>query len=133
MPLQFNFFHFNLERCLSQLHTCTFFVHIGSCRMAMKGEVIVDLVMTMFKKLIKTKVIVKRNVNYMLNFIYSYDIPQRNERYQRRSLESDKKTRRHRKHRNDTRDCDTNGGGSLRIKEFGVGQKKVGFLFIILL
>lgn len=98
--------------------------------MAMKGEIIVDLVMTMFKKLIKTKVIVKRNVNYMLNFIYSYDIPQRNERYQRRSLESDKKSRRHRKHRNDTRDYETNGGGgSLRIKEFGVGQKKVGIIF----
>lgn len=97
--------------------------------MAMKGEIIVDLVMTMFKKLIKTKVIVKRNVNYMLNFIYSYDIPQRNERYQRRSLESDKKSRRHRKHRNDTRDAETNGGGSLRIKEFGVGQKKVGLFF----
>lgn len=94
--------------------------------MAMKGEIVVDFVMTMFKKLIKTKLIVKRNVNYMLNFIYSYDIPQRNERYQRRSLESDKKSRRHRKHRNDVRDYDSNnGGGSLRIKDFGVGQKKV--------
>lgn len=89
--------------------------------MAMKGEVFVDLVITMFKKLTKTKLIVKRNVNYMLNFIYSYDIPQRNERYQRRSLESEKKARRHRKHRNDA----NGGGGSLRIKEFGVGQKKV--------
>lgn len=92
----------------------------------MKGEIFVDLVVTMFKKFIKTKLIVKRNVNYMLNFIYSYDIPQRSER-QRRSLENDKKTRRHRKHRNDVRDYDTNcGGGSLRIKDFGVGQKKVG-------
>jgi hypothetical protein len=95
--------------------------------MAMKSEIVVDFVMTMFKKLTKTKLMVKRNVNYMLNLIYSYDIPQRNERYQRRSLESDKKSRRHRKHRNDVRDYDNNNnaGGSLRIKDFGVGQKKV--------
>lgn len=98
----------------------------------MKGEIVVDFVMTMFKKLIKTKLMVKRNVNYMLNLIYSYDIPQRsNERYQRRSLESDKKSRRHRKHRNDVRDYDNNNaGGSLRIKDFGVGQKKVSESFI---
>lgn len=105
--------------------------------MAMKGEIVVDLVLTMFKKLIKTKLVVKRNVNYMLNLIYSYDIPQRNERYQRRSLESDKKSRRHRKHRNDVRDYDSNNnnnnaGGSLRIKDFGVGQKKVSQFFLLI-
>jgi hypothetical protein len=96
----------------------------------MKGDALVDLVMSMFKKLTKTKLMVKRNVNYMLNFIYSYDIPQRNERYQRRSLESDKKARRHRKHRNDVRDYEVNGGGSLRIKDFGVQQKKVSEFFV---
>ena len=79
--------------------------------------------MTMFKKYVKTKLMVKKNVNFMINLISSYDIPQR---YQRRSLESDKKSRRHRKHRNDVRDHEINGGGSLRIKDFGVGQKKVG-------
>ncbi|KAL7024560.1 hypothetical protein ACKWTF_013107 [Chironomus riparius] len=53
-----------------------------------------------------------------------YDIPHRNERYQRRSLENDKKlSRRHRKHRNDTRDQEVIGG-SMKNNKDGVGQKK---------
>lgn len=99
----------------------------------MKGEIFVDFMKTMFKKLIKTKVIVKRNVNFMLNFIYSYDIP-RNERYQRRSIENDKKIlRRHRKHRNDARDNDVINGGIGSMKSShkdGVGHKKVSLLLL---
>jgi hypothetical protein len=88
--------------------------------MAMKGEIFVEFIKTMFKKLIKTKVIVKKNVNFMLNLFYSYDIPHRNERYPRRSLENgDKKlaSRRNRKtHRSD-----------------GVVNKKVSNNYLLLL
>jgi hypothetical protein len=94
--------------------------------MAMKGELLVDLLKNMFKKLTKTKVIVKRNVNFMLNLFYSYDIPHRNERYQRRSIESDKKLlRRHRKHRNDARDNDVISGSMKTSQKDGAGHKKV--------
>lgn len=100
-----------------------------SAHETMKGEILVDFMKTMFKKLIKTKIVVKRNVNFMLNLFYSYDIPHRNERYQRRSLENDKKlSRRHRKHRNDTRDQDVNDG-SMKNNKDGVGQKKVSVDF----
>lgn len=93
--------------------------------MAMKGEIFVDFMKAMFKKLIKTKIVVKRNVNFMLNLFYSYDIPHRSERYQRRSLENDKKlSRRHRKHR-DTRDQEVIGGSMKNSNKDGVGQKKV--------
>jgi hypothetical protein len=113
---------------MPQLHSSTFIVHV-SRSMAMKGELFVDFLKTMFKKLTKTKVIVRRNVNFMLNLFYSYDIPHRHERYQRRSIESDKKLlRRHRKHRNDTRDVNEviSGGGSMKTSQKdGVGHKKV--------
>ncbi|KAG5672769.1 hypothetical protein PVAND_002865 [Polypedilum vanderplanki] len=61
-----------------------------------------------------------------------YDIPHRNERYQRRSIESDKKLlRRHRKHRNDTRDNNDviSGSGSMKnSQKDGVGHKKVSII-----
>lgn len=69
----------------------------------MKSEIVVELLKIMFRKFIKTKIIVCQNVNFMLNLLNSYDGSRRRRdrskrSHRRQSLEPEsKQQRRHRK------------------------------------
>lgn len=64
--------------------------------MAMKSEIVEDLLKIMFRKFSKTKIIVFQNVNFMLNLLNSYD-GSRRRRHRQQSHNSDQQSRRHRK------------------------------------
>ena len=72
-------------------------------RITMKSEIVVELLKIMFRKFIKTKIIVCQNVNFMFNLLNSYDGSRRRRDRSKRShfrqspeIDS-KQQRRHRK------------------------------------
>lgn len=72
-------------------------------RMAMKSEIVIQLLKIMLRKFLKTKIIVCQNVYFMINFLNSYDGSRRRRDRSKRSHhgqspENDvKQQRRHRK------------------------------------
>lgn len=83
--------------------SCTWAVFPSEWLETMKSEIVIELLKIMLRKFLKTKIIVWQNVNFMLNFLNSYDGSRRRRDRSKRSLhrlspEQDvKQQRRHRK------------------------------------